>query len=69
VEHLKGASLGPAKALLANIRHDLIDISGTNILGYYEYSKITCVKSFITLNLDWAKFCHLGNFSKIWALF
>jgi hypothetical protein len=54
VEHLKGASLGWAPALLANIRLGWKGFPGTNTLAYYEKSKLTAVKSFITL-ATWPK--------------
>ncbi len=44
---LKGASLGYAPALLANIRLGWKDLPGTNTQAYYF--EITAVKNFITL--------------------
>jgi hypothetical protein len=38
VEHLKGASLGQAPALPANIRLGWKGLSRTNTLSYFEYS-------------------------------
>jgi hypothetical protein len=52
VEHLKGASLRKALALFANIRLDWKGLPGTNALAYYEKSKLTAVKRFITLATD-----------------
>jgi hypothetical protein len=49
VEHLKGASLGYASALPANIRLGWKGLPGTNALAYYEKAYLTSVKSFITL--------------------
>jgi len=36
LEHLKGASLGQALALPANIKHGLKGLPGTKTLAYYE---------------------------------
>jgi hypothetical protein len=47
VEHLKGALLGQAQALPANIRIGLKGLPGTNTLAYYENLLITAVKSLI----------------------
>ncbi len=49
MEYLKGASLGYALALPANIRIGWKGLPGTNTLANYKHSKITIVKSFITL--------------------
>jgi hypothetical protein len=46
VEQLKGASLGLAPALPANIKLDWIGFPGTNTLAYYENSLITNKKFF-----------------------
>jgi hypothetical protein len=46
VEHIKGASLGKAQTLPANIR---LALPGTNTLSHYEQSLITTEKSFIRL--------------------
>jgi hypothetical protein len=50
VELLKGASLGQAPALPANIRLGWKNLPGTNALAYYQNSQITAVKSLITLS-------------------
>ncbi len=47
MEYLKGASLGNAPALLANIRLGWKGLPGTNTLAYDKNPKITAVKSFI----------------------
>ncbi len=47
MEHLKGASLGQAPALPANIRLDWKGLPGTNTLDYYKKLLIKAVKSFI----------------------
>jgi hypothetical protein len=47
VDHLKGASLGPAQASPANIRLGWRGLPGTNTLAYYENPEIMAVKSFI----------------------
>jgi hypothetical protein len=41
VEHLKGASLGQALALPANIRLGWKGLPGTNTLAYYKNPQIT----------------------------
>jgi hypothetical protein len=48
VEHLKGALLGQAQALLANSRQGWKGLSQTNTLAYYENPQITAVKSIMT---------------------
>jgi hypothetical protein len=49
VDHLKGASLGSAPAFTANIRLGWINLQGINTQAYYKPSKITTVRSFVTL--------------------
>jgi hypothetical protein len=49
VELHKRASLLQAQALAPNIWLGLRALLGTNTLTYYEHSKITDVKSFMTL--------------------
>ncbi len=48
VEHLKGASLRQAPALLVNIRVGYKSLPGTNTLTNYQHSSITLVKYFIS---------------------
>jgi hypothetical protein len=47
VEHLKGASLGQARSLLANIGVGWKSLPGKNTLAYYKNPLITAVISFI----------------------
>ncbi len=47
--YLKGASLGQAPALRANIRQGWKGLPGTNTLAYYDNLQIRAVKCFITL--------------------
>ncbi len=47
--NLKGASLGYAPVLLANIRLGWKGLPATNTLADYKHLKITDVKRFITL--------------------
>jgi hypothetical protein len=49
LEHLKGASLRKAMGLLENIRLGWKLLPRTNTIAYYKHSKISEVKSFITL--------------------
>jgi hypothetical protein len=51
VKHLKGVSIGLALAFKENIRLGCKGWPRTNALAYYKYSKLTAVKSFITLAL------------------
>jgi hypothetical protein len=46
---LEPTTLGTAQVLPANIRLGLKGLTGTNALTYHEISKLTTVKSFITL--------------------
>jgi hypothetical protein len=47
VEHLKGASLGEAPALSANIRIGWKGLPEANTLAYYKNPQIMAVKGFI----------------------
>ncbi len=49
MEHLKVSSCGSAPALSTNIRLGWKGLPGKNALAYFEKSKLTAVKSFITL--------------------
>jgi hypothetical protein len=49
MDHLKGASLVQAPALLANIRLGWKSLAGTNALAYCKYSLLMTVKSVIKL--------------------
>ncbi len=52
VEHEKGSTLyGRLLAFPINIGLSLKGLLGTNTLAYYEHSKITDIKSFISLCL------------------
>jgi len=50
VQHLKGASLSQAPALLANIRLRWKGTPEKNTLAYYEHSQITVFNIFIALS-------------------
>ncbi len=52
MEHLEGASLRYALALLTKIKLDWKAWKGRNTLAYYEHLQITVVKKFITLEPD-----------------
>ncbi len=49
MEHLKGASISQALALLTNIRLDWKGLPRTNTLAYYKHPFITAVTSFTIL--------------------
>ncbi len=51
VKHLKIISLRHALALLTNTRLGWKGLRGTNTLAYYKHSKLTAVKSYISLGL------------------
>jgi hypothetical protein len=55
VEHLSGAPLGQALALIESMTLGWEDLPGTNTLAYYEGSSIMDVASFIALAPGWLR--------------
>ncbi len=49
MEHLKGASISQALALLTSIRLDWKGLPGTSTLAYYMHSHMKAITSFTTL--------------------
>jgi hypothetical protein len=56
VESLKGASLGQAQALEANIRLGWKALPGTNTIAYLAIREFSDEKSFVTLILSLLNF-------------